>query len=1157
MKKVCFLVIFTTASFCALAQLTTNEQPYGLKERDTMRRQQQSFIVLSPPDLVRIAVEDSIREQSCIIVEDSIKGQSRSETKDSTSHVQGGGMRFAYPVWVDYTLENSGVWQELENGDKVWRLKVHIPGALSLHTYYDRFWLPDGCKFFVYNEETEQSIGAVTSGFINSSKANPVKYATALIYGEDIVFEYYQPAYVRDTAIISIHRIDYGYRYVNSPYQNGGRGGSLPCNKDICSTTNYLNERRAVTRILVPSLSEGSEWYSGSLINNTSNDMTPYVLTTVMPLCSGLDAMGNADAGDWIFYWDYTSDYMSSNPKPISTIGATIVANGVSSNQPYPNTFEVDFVLLLLKDDPRCLENFIPYYLGWDRSGNDESSATCLHHPKGDVQKYTLFNNIQNGIYPGTLWWGYGYYPIGGWWWYLLFYPGSLYSSVINDPNTDGILEAGGSFGAPLLNSNNKIIGTAAFYPSVYYSCYTSNFSLFNFAKLSYAWTGNGATVPERRLKDWLDPNNTGATTCNGINGTSTTVYTNYSSPIGNNPPIQSPITIKGTFVVNSQSTVTFKNTTVYCMPDAQIIVNPGGKLILNNATLKPYNDCSNQMWQGITVLGNDNLSQTDANQGVVELNNARIENAVCGIHVGSKTPRRLLHILPWAERMIYYSGGIVKADNANFVNNQQAVYFAPYENGTFNNVSYFENCEFRLDNPTPFSQAGLAQVKLHGVRGIPFTNCNFADNRTKNAASDYITGIYANNSSIKVNGNCSFFGFDKAIYITDAINPSQIYKSNFDNNHIAIAAEAVEDFRIGNCQFEIPLLNYFPENIGVYLKKTSLYSVENNIFTGETANRTLGVVTENTGEMNHFVKSNTFENLCTGCLAIGTNRNNKDVSQGLMYQCNKFENNDKDIYITLGSQISNIQSGYKSLWATGNVFYNSIYNIYNEGEYFTYWSRYQLNYPEHYPFNIYIGNFPHSMIWRKETGDHCCKSHGYAGDYYYMVECAPLSDLNLLNNGYITAKDIYDSKLTGPRGNGIGGGNDSTDLPINWDDPVVISIVEQLEMHSDEEFTITIGGRIPETDLEKKIVLYYELSNLKQYMDIACYSALEILANDTDGLDIQQYTLWVSRFNTVESDYLLADIYMNLENFIQAENILNLMPSRFRELDTIVLQHY
>ena len=605
---------------------------------------------------------------------------------------------------------------------------------------------------------------------------------------------------------------------------------------------------------------------------------------------------------------------------------------------------------------------------------------------------------------------------------------------------------------------------------------------------------------------------------------------------------------IKNELRVKSGATVTFENCTLHFAKNAKIIVEPGGKLIIDGGVLT--NACAGELWQGIEV-GKAVLSSA---RGVLELKNgAIIENAECGVRLGGDN---------------YNGGGIIKANNAHFINNKQSVRFDQYLGGSHG--SKFNDCKFILNNDAIFTHASYshqsykAQVALDYVFDVSFVNCTFEDNRIKNSKNDYIIGIYANWSNIKVGSStvipysnysvgCSFSGFDRAIQITGSFEnyPSQIYSSTFTNNHIAIEAESVQNFiGIGNCQFQISSLSsHFTEsNIGIYLKGTSLYNVVNNYFSGmgaTTGQGTIGIVTENTGSSNNFIKSNTFENLCAGSMAIKINSNNND-REGLVYQCNSFVNNCKDIQIAENSSIRNRQSGSDITKATGNIFSGSNCNIYNEGYDFEY-QYLPPNDPSnpHYPSSV--GQPRGFSLTPKPNG--CCISHGYAGDNYYMTECAPLLDLSGLNNKYITAKDVYDAKDDDP--------DDLPEITINWEDAVVISIIEQLEMLDNDEFTITIGGRMPETDLEKKIVLYYELSNLKQYMDIACYSALEILANDSNGLDIQQYILWVSRFNTVESDYLLADIYMNLGNFTQSENILNLMPSKFRGLDTIVHQHY
>ena len=199
MKKI--ILLLSTCCIVVLnlnAQLATDETPYGLKADFNARSQDK--IILAAPDIARIVKEDSENDQ------------------------KQGPLRYAYPVGVNYTLENSGVWQQLDDGSKIWRLKVNVPGALSTNTYYDRFWLPEGAKFFVYSEDTRQSIGAITSDFIGGNRNEPIEFATALIYGENVVYEYYQPAALQEPPAIIISRIDYGYRYVDNSNINIFRG---------------------------------------------------------------------------------------------------------------------------------------------------------------------------------------------------------------------------------------------------------------------------------------------------------------------------------------------------------------------------------------------------------------------------------------------------------------------------------------------------------------------------------------------------------------------------------------------------------------------------------------------------------------------------------------------------------------------------------------------------------------------------------------------------------------------------------------------------------------------------------------------------------------------------------------------------------------------
>lgn len=182
MKKITLLICCSLFVHVLSAQITTGELPFGFDSNIIRSLKSVPLQSLPTPDMAKIEAEDQLYDD------------------------QPGPLRFAYPVPVNYTLTNSGQWETLDDGSKLWRLRVRLPGALSTNVLYDAFWLPEGAKFFVYSEETKQSIGAITPEFLDSDPDNPFAFSTGLIYGETVTFEYYQPANVRNSAVISISR---------------------------------------------------------------------------------------------------------------------------------------------------------------------------------------------------------------------------------------------------------------------------------------------------------------------------------------------------------------------------------------------------------------------------------------------------------------------------------------------------------------------------------------------------------------------------------------------------------------------------------------------------------------------------------------------------------------------------------------------------------------------------------------------------------------------------------------------------------------------------------------------------------------------------------------------------------------------------------------
>ena len=61
--------------------------------------------------------------------------------------------RFGHELYVDHNFNEVGKWTTLPNGDKVWRMSYTSEGALSLNFFFDVFWIPEGAKLYVYNNE--------------------------------------------------------------------------------------------------------------------------------------------------------------------------------------------------------------------------------------------------------------------------------------------------------------------------------------------------------------------------------------------------------------------------------------------------------------------------------------------------------------------------------------------------------------------------------------------------------------------------------------------------------------------------------------------------------------------------------------------------------------------------------------------------------------------------------------------------------------------------------------------------------------------------------------------------------------------------------------------------------------------------------------------
>ncbi len=402
---------------------------------------------------------------------------------------------------TDLNMENSGTWDYLDDGTKIWRLKISVEGAKGLALYYKEFYLPEHTKLFLYNENRKQVIGAF------DYRNNPTMFkdfSTEIIQGKTVYLELTQKPEATENPNIQIFQIAYVYRGVEQlvgRYENekitGGVGSSDVCevNVNCPEGANWQMEKRGIAEVFVV---EGASagWCSGTLVSNTSFDGTPYFLTA--DHCGGGTCTAD-DFAQWQFYFNYEAAGCadpSSEPSYSTITGAVKRARGDMDNGS-------DYLLVELNCTEEQLNLFGAYYNGWNRGVTPSSSGVIIHHPSGDIKKISTYTSpVTEGTYnacPANVHWK---------------------AKWVQTVTNWGVTE-GGSSGAPLFDNNKLVVGTLSGGSSYCGALVNSSYDLFG--KFDYHWISNGETA-DLQLKPWLDPINSGSITCPGYYAGSSTI---------------------------------------------------------------------------------------------------------------------------------------------------------------------------------------------------------------------------------------------------------------------------------------------------------------------------------------------------------------------------------------------------------------------------------------------------------------------------------------------------------------------------------------------------------------------------------------------------------------------------------------------------------
>ncbi|MCD4735030.1 MAG: T9SS type A sorting domain-containing protein, partial [Bacteroidales bacterium] len=377
---------------------------------------------------------------------------------------------------------------ELTDKGSVCRLKVRISGAKALSLYFSKFNLSKQAVFFVYDEGGEQILGA----FTNRNNTESGIFALPPIYGENIILEYYEPKKTAEVSEIFISDIAIMYRNDNGLDNIFGFGDSDGCEVNInCSPEgdNWQDEKYSVVRIQCR-VGGAAFWCTGTLVNNTSQDKVPYILTADHCAFKFNKYATPDDLEQWIFYFGFEGndcENPAQSPPLKSMVGAIKVASGGNHGQDGS-----DFYLVRLNQE--IPSGITVYFCGWNANDGSYHNGVTIHHPEGDIKKISAYTTTLQ-----TVQWNNN--GLDSHW--KVFWSETTNGHGVTEP---------GSSGSPIFDDQGRILGTLTGGQA---SC--TNLTLPDYyGKFSYHWESNGEE-DTLQLKPWLDPINSGQITLDGF----------------------------------------------------------------------------------------------------------------------------------------------------------------------------------------------------------------------------------------------------------------------------------------------------------------------------------------------------------------------------------------------------------------------------------------------------------------------------------------------------------------------------------------------------------------------------------------------------------------------------------------------------------------
>ena len=430
---------------------------------------------------------------------------------DSAAHDSN---RFAIDIPQAVSSTTQGHWSQ-SGSTRTWTYGARIAGAVSMSFHASHLSLPPSAELTVkvgtnsttYHTKDSSRGGLWSRPLPGDTLTLTLSISTAEASQAEVLIDSLQAGYRGLGGGVADH--PHYQRIMRAQATTASCTQNYSCN----ATAANAGPAQATVALLIANQYQ----CTGTLLNNTRNDGTPYILTARHCQAGKLGGGDPSAAASIVVYWDAVTACGNALD---SIYYDTVTQSGATT------IVEQQDAWLIKLDAPPVAND--AYYAGWDASGTAFNGGYSIHHAMGDDKQYVGWYGaaLLEHISASTLQVGYN----------------STFWGVINQSGNVGA----GSSGGPLFDPNNHVVGSgtladlvdgtgsAGVCPATPLVAPTTSNVAAQYTALADVWTStadNTSTTGGVTLQSVLDPDNTSGTTLQGFGLTPITLSVDQSGP--------------------------------------------------------------------------------------------------------------------------------------------------------------------------------------------------------------------------------------------------------------------------------------------------------------------------------------------------------------------------------------------------------------------------------------------------------------------------------------------------------------------------------------------------------------------------------------------------------------------------------------------------